>query len=115
MSVIDDKFVNYFNDFYGPNGLYPDKGRTKPISKKEIEQGFAALLKKDAELGSYKHEFEGDSVDRELIRDMMIDLNIIDPDYSQKESMKTKKRAMLENRLRKVVRSILERTMLRRK
>ena len=107
MNVIDAKFVKYFNDFYGPNGIYPDKGRSKPITKQEIEKGFQSLLKSRG--GDYT--FEGDSMDRELIRDEMIDMNLINPDYSQKESRKignkSQRRVMLENRLRAVIRPIV--------
>lgn len=107
MNSIDKKFVNYFNDFYGPNGIYPTKDRKIPISKQEIEKGLFALMKRKK-----GHKFEGDSVDRELIRDEMIKLKLINPNYSKNESVnmvnKSSKRLMLENKLRKTIRPVVK-------
>lgn len=113
------KFVKYFNDFYGPNGLYPCKLHKKEITWKEIKKGYDAVLKKNP-----KHKFDGDSVDRELIRDEMIDLGILDPTYNQRESKmpkkttqnykegvymkKSTKRNLLEEKLRKVLRPVVK-------
>jgi hypothetical protein len=56
-------FVAYFNNFYGVNGIY-SSGRD--ISGEDI--GYALeLLKKQRPA----HNFEGDSFDRELIRDII--------------------------------------------
>jgi len=74
-------FVKYFNKFYGPNGIYPCKKHKKDITWQEIKKGCDAVLKKNP-----NHKFYGDSFDRELIRDEMIDLNIIDPTYNKKRS-----------------------------
>jgi len=105
------KFIKYFNDFYGPNGIYPCKKHKKDITWQEIKKGYDAVLKKNP-----NHKFDGDSVDRELIRDEMIDFNIIDPDYSKKESWKrSNKMVMLENRLRAVIRPIVESVLKGRK
>jgi len=52
-------FTDYFNGFYGPEGLYPSK---RTVTQDEIEK---ALDKRHWEWGA------GDSVDRELVRDLI--------------------------------------------
>lgn len=53
-------FVGYVLQFYGENGLYPLKA-----SPEQVIQATAKLL-------SSGHEFVGDSWDRELVRDILI-------------------------------------------
>jgi len=74
-------FVKYMNDFYGPKGLYPDK-KKRTLKMKDIGMAYSVLLKKkpDFEIGY-------DSTDREMLRDILIKLRKLDPDYSQKESV----------------------------
>ena len=74
-------FVKYMNDFYGPKGLYPDK-KKRTLKMKDIGIAYSVLLKKkpDFEIGY-------DSTDREMLRDILIKLRKLDPDYSQKESV----------------------------
>ncbi len=57
-----DEFYSYVLDFYGPNGIY-DIGATEEEVKKATE-----LVKN--EVGD---DFEGDSVDREKVRDVILD------------------------------------------
>jgi hypothetical protein len=112
MDSATNKFVKYFNDFYWPSGIYPCKKHKKDITWQEIKKGYDAVLKKNP-----KHEFHGDSMDRELIRDAMINLKILDPDYTQKESvrMNFNKRVVLENRLRSMIRQILRQIIKNKK
>jgi len=55
----DKKFLEYFMSFYGPDGIYPMEG----LKEQDIQEGVKARGDK----------FEGDSADRELIRDMILD------------------------------------------
>jgi len=57
-----DEFYSYVLDFYGPNGIY-DIGATEEEVKKATE-----IVKN--EVGD---DFEGDSVDREKVRDVILD------------------------------------------
>lgn len=52
------EFVEYFTKFYGPGGLYPLEGWTDRMVELAIE------MRGD--------NFEGDSIDREAIRDMIL-------------------------------------------
>lgn len=52
------EFIEYVFQFYGPNGLYPIKG----ITVRLVRLGIAMR-------GS---NFEGDSIDREAIRDLIL-------------------------------------------
>ena len=74
-------FVKYMNDFYGPKGVYPDK-KKRTLKMKDIGTAYSVLLKKkpDFEIGY-------DSTDREMLRDILIKMRKLDPDYSQKESV----------------------------
>lgn len=51
-------FIKYFFEFYGPKGLYPIKG----LTKRHVELGIELRGK----------NFEGDSIDREAIRDIVL-------------------------------------------
>ena len=61
------RFVDYVYNFYGPNGVYPMK-----VNKANILAATELLLQQYAEQSEY--EFEGDSIDRERVRDIMIDI-----------------------------------------
>lgn len=74
-------FIKYMNDFYGPKGVYPDKKKRK-LGQKEIGMAYSVLLKKKPNF-----EIGFDSTDREMLRDILIKLRKLDPDYSQKESI----------------------------
>ena len=56
-------FTKYCLSFYGSGGLY-DMGATP----EEIEAALAIRLKR------FPLEFEGDSIDRELVRDIIIEM-----------------------------------------
>ena len=73
------QFVKYMNDFYGPKGIYPDK-KKRTLKMKDIGTAYSVLLKKkpDFEIGY-------DSTDREMLRDILIKMRKLDPDYSQKK------------------------------
>lgn len=87
------RFVKYFNEFYGPNGLYPDRGRTSPITKQEIQKALDVLLKNHK---GYSFIGDEDSVDREEIRDVMMDMGMLNPNYDENTSK-------LESYIRKIV------------
>ena len=76
---IDDNFVDYFNDFYGigNNALYPEANKTgKNFTKTQLKNALKIRLAKRKSF-----EFAGDSVDRESLRDIMINLNLINRRY----------------------------------
>jgi hypothetical protein len=52
------EFIKYFESFYGPNGLYPIEG----LTQEQVLLGIALRGKL----------FEGDSIDREAIRDIIL-------------------------------------------
>ena len=84
MSEMDYRgFVKYMNDFYGPKGIYPDK-KKRTLKMKDIGLAYSVLLKKkpDFEIGY-------DSTDREMLRDILIKMRKLDPDYTKKEYMNT--------------------------
>mgnify|MGYP003110041183 FL=1 len=72
-------FIKYMNDFYGPKGIYPDK-KKRTLGQKEIGMAYSVLLKKKPNF-----EIGFDSTDREMLRDILIKLRKLDPDYSQKK------------------------------
>ena len=78
-------FIKYMNDFYGPKGVYPDK-KKRTLKMKDIGIAYSVLLKKkpDFEIGY-------DSTDREMLRDILMKMKKLDPDYSQKESVDERK------------------------
>ena len=61
---ITQEFVNYFNSFYGQSGMF---STNKTYTLSEIQGALVNLIKK-----SFNYEFEGDSFDRERIRDELI-------------------------------------------
>jgi hypothetical protein len=52
------EFIKYFESFYGPKGLYPIEG----LTQEQVLLGIALRGK----------HFEGDSIDREAIRDIIL-------------------------------------------
>jgi hypothetical protein len=74
-------FIKYMNDFYGPKGVYPDK-KKRTLKMKDIGIAYSVLLKKKPNF-----EIGYDSTDREFLRDILIKMKKLDPDYSQKESV----------------------------
>ena len=70
--MITKQFVDYFNSFYGKDGLYPWK---EDITFEVLEKALEFLkfvynfkAKKD-------YVFAGDSVDREFLRDIIFNCN----------------------------------------
>ena len=58
------EFHNYVYKFYGPGGVYP-----MGVKLKDIVTATAILID---ELATTDSEFVGDSMDRELVRDILI-------------------------------------------
>jgi hypothetical protein len=58
-------FYDYVLSFYGPQGIYP-MGATLPLIQ-QATQDLTQILQIKGE------EFAGDSIDRELVRDLLID------------------------------------------
>lgn len=74
-------FYKYMGDFYGKKGIYPDK-KGRDLKVGDINKALSVYLKK------YSNDtFTGDSIDRERIRDILIKMRKLDPDYSKKESV----------------------------
>ena len=78
-------FIKYMNDFYGPKGVYPDK-KKRTLKMKDIGTAYSVLLKKKPNF-----EIGYDSTDREMLRDILMKMKKLDPDYSQKESVDERK------------------------
>ena len=77
-------FYKYMCDFYGKKGLYPDtKGRDLKVG--DINKALSVYLKKYA-----KDQFTGDSLDRERVRDILIKMKKIDPQYKKQEVKENK-------------------------
>jgi len=77
-------FYKYMGDFYGKKGLYPDtKGRDLKVG--DINKALSVYLKKYA-----GDEFTGDSLDRERVRDILIKMKKIDPQYKKQEVKENK-------------------------
>ena len=58
-------FIDYVMEFYGPDGIYP-MGANRTIARKATDDVIRICKIKG-------QEFCGDSIDRELVRDLMID------------------------------------------
>ena len=74
-------FYKYMGDFYGKKGIYPDK-KGRDLKVGDINKALSVYLKKYG-----ASEFEGDTLDRERVRDILIKMRKLDPDYSKKESV----------------------------
>ena len=85
-------FYKYMGDFYGKKGIYPDK-KGRDLKVGDINKALAVYLKKYA-----GDKFTGDSLDRERVRDILIKMRKLDPDYSKKESVKEKVNEAVEPR-----------------
>ena len=58
------KFIKYFMGFYNEeDGIYPIEG----LTERDVIKGVEKLFKKDRD-----YEFEGDSLDREKVRDIIL-------------------------------------------
>lgn len=66
MKVIAHRFVNYLLDFYGPGGIYttPRDPFHHPMTADEARSV--------ANVMSVDKDFEGDSIDREKARDLVL-------------------------------------------
>jgi len=78
------EFYKYFDKFYGPKGLYPNKKGKLKLS--DINKAVSVYLSKKS-----NREFYGDSVDREAIRDILIKQKKLDPTYETNEGKLTEK------------------------
>jgi len=87
-------FIKYMNDFYGPKGIYPDK-KKRTLGQKEIGMAYSVLLKKKPNF-----EIGFDSTDREMLRDILIKMRKLDPNYSKKESVNEKMRPAVKKLLK---------------
>lgn len=61
-----NQFIDYVMSFYGPGELYPIKGINRTVVRKATNDVIRITKIKG-------QEFCGDSIDRELVRDLMID------------------------------------------
>ena len=77
-------FYKYMGDFYGKKGLYPDK-KGRDLKVGDINKALSVYLKKYA-----KDTFTGDSLDRERVRDILIKMKKIDPQYKKQEVKENK-------------------------
>ena len=78
------QFYKYMGEFYGKKGIYPDK-KGRDLKVGDINKALSVYLKKYA-----KDEFTGDSLDRERVRDILIKMKKIDPQYKKQEVKENK-------------------------
>lgn len=64
--VFINDFIDYVMGFYGTDGIYPMKGINRTVVRKAINDVIRVAKIKE-------QEFCGDSFDRELVRDLLID------------------------------------------
>jgi len=79
-------FYKYMGDFYGKKGIYPDK-KGRDLKVGDINKALSVYLKKYA-----KDQFTGDSLDRERVRDILIKMKKIDPQYKKQEVKENKEK-----------------------
>ena len=91
-------FYKYMGDFYGKKGIYPDK-KGRDLKVGDINKALSVYLKKYA-----KDEFTGDSLDRERVRDILIKMKKIDPQYKKQEV----KESNIEQMVRKVIKEEIQ-------
>lgn len=72
---VDDEFVKYFNDFYGTSGIYKKANMGKDITKAQLDIALKARNKRR------KFPFDGDSMDRETLRDILISMKQLNDVY----------------------------------
>ena len=70
--MTSQQFLEYFNDFYGKNGIYPIRN----VTLAEISKAFQSMLVTDPDF-----KYVGDSVDREKLRDELFTEEEIDNAY----------------------------------
>jgi hypothetical protein len=64
-----NRFIDYVLDFYGPTGPYADE---MIFSESDVRMGLYQRLMWRKDL-----DFEGDSRDREIVRDMILDAWVV--------------------------------------
>ena len=102
INEINDKFVKYMNDFYGPKGLYV---RTKkPLTLQDINKAYSILLKKRP-----RYQWaDGDAFDRENLRDELIKLRILSKDLMNKKESVNEFSMKLQKSTRDMVDALLK-------
>lgn len=63
------EFHSYVMGFYGPDGIYPLKRNGCFLTLAAVKQATAQLLR---DLREQRRGFEGDSVDREQVRELLL-------------------------------------------
>ena len=76
-STLMEYFTDYVNNFYGSGGLHPTGG-VKSISHEDVAIAVGIRLER------FKHiMFDGDTTDREFVRDILIERGVINPFSNQ--------------------------------
>jgi len=99
------EFVKYMNGFYGPKGVYPDK-KKRILKVNDIKAAYSVLLKKKPNF-----EIGYDSVDREMLRDILIRMGKLDPEYNKGRSTKGRNESTVkitESKLRKFIKEEIQ-------
>lgn len=66
--MTEAEFIKYVRSFYGSRGIYAEFFATNPPGPNDYQAAFRTLLSLRAEQGV---PFEGDSYDREVMRDIL--------------------------------------------
>lgn len=70
-------FVKYCLDFYGEDGIYPLQQAHKMsagVEPNDLTKAIWIRLERQAHNGGGSFDFVGDSLDRELVRDILCDV-----------------------------------------
>tara|TARA_A100001515_G_scaffold79231_2_gene62898 strand:+ start:1638 stop:2840 length:1203 start_codon:yes stop_codon:yes gene_type:complete len=94
-------FYKYMGDFYGKKGIYPDK-KGRDLKVGDINKALSVYLKKYA-----KDTFTGDSLDRERVRDILIKMKKIDPQYKKQEVRESNIEQMVRKVIKEEVQNLL--------
>jgi hypothetical protein len=77
----ETEFLKYVREFYGPKGLYAEFFATNPPEQSDYKAAFRTLLTLRKKAGV---EFEGDSFDREHLRDILfVRMGILTPEQTE--------------------------------
>lgn len=68
--MTQDHFINYVHSFYGVNGVYPLYKNKKPLTLAAIKASMVQFNKAMQALG---YEYSGDSIDREFMREEVLE------------------------------------------
>lgn len=77
----ESEFIKYVQSFYGPKGIYSEFFATNPPKPSDYKAAFRTLMALREKHGI---EFDGDSFDREQMRDILfVRMGILTPEQCE--------------------------------